>query len=212
MIRVILFTETNSIFGYRFLDKLHQQADIHLVAVVTRQKRIFCDYYINDAIQVDNSTEAARRNIPVFRPLNTADPEFLDALRLLKPDYLLVANYQLKLGPEVLAIPTADAINFHPSPLPRYAGLAPFHWMAQRHETKGGVSAIRMGAGLDDGEIIAQQLLQLDGTESSEEIRQSHFEASWRLLDLILPTLVTRTYRSVPQDLEQRTYYGAPKI
>ena len=116
----------------------------------------------------------------------------------------------MRLTKIVLQIPRLDAINFHPSPLPKYAGLAPFYWMAKNHEVNGGVSAIHMDVGLDDGDIIAQQLLKLHGDESAQQIRDSHFEASWRLLSLVLPTLVDQSYRYVPQDLSQRTYYGSP--
>lgn len=102
------------------------------------------------------------------------------------------------------------ALNFHPSPLPRYAGLAPFYWMSENHETQGGVSAVRTTAGLDEGPLVAQQLLALTGGETAREIRDMHFAASWRLFDLVLPTLLDRSYRTWDQDLSKRTYFGHP--
>ncbi|MGW6376169.1 formyltransferase family protein [Rhodococcus sp. NPDC055112] len=96
------------------------------------------------------------------------------------------------------------------SPLPKYAGLAPFYWMAEAGETEGGVSAIRMNEALDDGPIVARQLLRLSGNETERAIRDSHFEASWRLFDLVLPTLIDRTYRTVEQSSAERTYFGRP--
>lgn len=110
----------------------------------------------------------------------------------------------------LLAVPSYDALNFHPSPLPRYAGLAPFYWMAENHETQGGVSAVRTTAGLDEGPLVAQQLLALTGGETAREIRDMHFAASWRLFDLVLPTLLDRSYRTWDQDLSKRTYFGHP--
>ncbi|CAM3043214.1 MULTISPECIES: ThiF family adenylyltransferase [Corynebacterium] len=42
------------------------------------------------------------------------------------------------------------------------------------------------------------------------EIRDMHFAASWRLFDLVLPTLLDRSYRTWDQDLSKRTYFGHP--
>ena len=36
------------------------------------------------------------------------------------------------------------------------------------------------------------------------------FAASWRLFDLVLPTLLDRSYRTWGQDLSKRTYFGHP--
>lgn len=208
--RFVLITETNSLFGYEFLHRLLADERSNLAAVVTRAPGVLCDYDLDDDVQVDVATEARQNGVDVYQPENPNASEIVEAMRALAPDYIIVANYQLQVGRELRDVPAVDILNFHPSPLPRYAGLAPYYWMAQNHEAQGGVSAIRMSAGLDDGPLIAQQLLSLRGDETPDEVRASHFGASWRLFDLVLPTLHARTYRSWPQDLSLRTYYGAP--
>ena len=181
MTRIVLFTETNSVFGDYFLTRLASHDDVTLAAVA-------------------------------LRPSNVNTQGFVTAIEDLAPDFFIVANYQLRLGKKLLKVPRRDSINFHPSPLPRYAGLVPFYWMAENHETDGGVSAIRMTIGLDEGPLVAQQLLSLTGTESATEIRDLHFAASWRLFDLVLPTLLDGSYRTWDQDLSQRTYFGHPPV
>ena len=84
----------------------------------------------------------------------------------------------------------------------------------------GGAAAARLvqrqyGAGRDTigrnkAEVVAQQLLALTGGETAREIRDMHFAASWRLFDLVLPTLLDRSYRTWDQDLSKRTYFGHP--
>lgn len=209
MTRFVLFIESSSVFGDYFLRVLADHDQAELAAIVVRKAGVLCDYYLDDD-PVDNAVEADRFGVTVLRPTAVNTPEFIDTMRSLRPDYFIVANYQLRLGETLLDVPVCDAINFHPSPLPEYAGLAPFHWMAENHETEGGVSAVRMTAGLDEGPLIAQQLLTLRGTETAEEIRASHFEASWRLFDLVLPTLLDGSYRAWPQELSQRTSFGSP--
>lgn len=209
-IRVVFFTETNSLFGAPLFRRLVNHPEVDLVGLVVREPGKLCDYYFDDPEQVDLADEGLEHGVHVLRPHRLNSPEVITDLTRLSPDYFLVGNYQQVLRRQVLDIPRIDTINFHPSPLPKYAGLAPFYWMAKAGETEGGVSAIRMNEALDDGPIVAQQLLQLAGTESERDIRDSHFEASWRLFDLVLPTLIDRTYRTVEQVAAERTYFGRP--
>lgn len=210
--RVVLFTETNSLFGAPLFHRLLEHPDVDLTALVVREEGRLCDYYIDDDEQVDLADEGAKHGIRVLRPRDLESPDVLTELQALEPDFFLVGNYQKLLRTPVLQIPRVDTINFHPSPLPKYAGLAPFYWMAAARETDGGVSAIRMNEALDDGPIVAQQLLRLRGDETEREIRDRHFEASWRLFDLVLPTRIDRSYRTVEQDPQERTYFGRPPI
>jgi methionyl-tRNA formyltransferase len=207
---IVLFSETNSAFGEPILQRLLAAEGIELAAVVVREPGHLCDYYLKDPVQVDLAATAEAAGVRVLRPARVNAPPVIAELRKLQPDYFVVANYQQILKDLLLSVPTVDTINFHPSPLPRYAGLAPFYWMSVNHETAGGVSAVKMTRGLDDGPILAQQLLRLTGRETPEQIRASHFEASWRLFDLVLPTLIDRTYCCVAQNLESRTYYSNP--
>jgi methionyl-tRNA formyltransferase len=207
---IVLFSETNSAFGEPILRRLLAAEDVELAAVVVREPGHLCDYYLNDPVQVDLAAIAEAAGVRVLRPARVNAPPVIAQLRALQPDFFVVANYQQILRDLLLSVPAVDTVNFHPSPLPRYAGLAPFYWMSVNHETTGGVTAVKMTRGLDDGPILAQQLLRLTGWETPEEIRASHFEASWRLFDLVLPTLVDRTYCCVAQDLRMRSYYSNP--
>lgn len=210
--RIVLFTETNSVFGDYFLTRLASHDDVTLAAVALREPGALCDYYLDEPEPVDLVEKAAQLRVQALRPSNVNTQEFVSAVEDLVPDFFIVANYQLPLGKRLLEVPRCDAINFHPSPLLRYAGLAPFYWMAEGHETEGGVSVVRMTTGLDEGPLVAQQFLSLTGTETATEIRDLHFAASWRLFDLVLPTLLERSYRTWDQDLSQRTYFGHPPV
>lgn len=210
--RVVMFSETNSKFGAPILMRLLADTETEVRAVVTRHPGHLCDYYVGEPYGVDLAQIARDAGVKTLQPNDVNSPDIVSQLRDAEPDYFIVANYQQILRGELLSVPLVTTVNFHPSPLPRYAGLAPFYWMAENHEHAGGVSAVQMTDGLDDGPVVAQQLLSLRGEESAAQIRQSHFEASWRLFDLVLPTLHDRSYRTVPQDASRRTYYGKPPV
>jgi methionyl-tRNA formyltransferase len=207
---VVLLSEANSKFGAPVLRRLLDDRDIEVVALVTRPAGVLCDYYVDEPHPVDLARMGDAAAIPVLRPGEVNAPDVVLRLQALHPDYFIIANYQQIMREPLLAVPAIAAVNFHPSPLPRYAGLAPFFWMAKNGERRGGVSAALTGTGIDDGPLLAQRELPLTGTETTAQIRDTHFQASWQLLDEVLPTLIDRSFHTVAQDLRSRSYYGRP--
>jgi methionyl-tRNA formyltransferase len=98
---------------------------------------------------------ATEKGVPVFQPASVNDPDGVAVLRGLSPDLLVVAAYGQILSKEVLSIPTHGAINVHGSMLPKYRGAAPVAWAILNGETETGVTIIRMTAGLDAGDMLA---------------------------------------------------------
>ena len=208
--KIVLFSAVNSKFGAPVLDRLLTDPQISVEALVTSPAGQLCDYYVHDPQQVDLAATARAAGVCVMRPPKVNRDTVLVQLRQRRPDYFIIANYQQIFSEALLGVPEVGTVNFHPSPLPRYAGLAPFFWMARNGEREGGVSAVWTTAGIDSGPLVAQRRLPLGGTETSGEIVRSHFEASWHLVDEVLPTLIDRSLRLTDQDLRERSYYGRP--
>lgn len=181
-----------------------------LVGLVSSPEGRRCSYFVDDPEQVDLATQARQLGVPGFRPRNVNDPELLGELAKLAPDYFIVGNYQQILKPSLLAVPTVTSINFHPSPLPRYAGLAPFFWMAKHGERHSGVTALEVTPGIDDGPIVMQRPVELSGTETALDIRMSHEQENVDMLAQLIPRLASHSYETVPQDLRMRSYFGRP--
>ncbi|WSQ09926.1 methionyl-tRNA formyltransferase [Streptomyces sp. NBC_01231] len=208
--RVVLLSETNSKFGAPLLTDLLAHPHVEVVGVVTREPGRLCGYYVGEQDPVDLAEQATAAHLPVLRPRSINSPESVAALTALAPDYLLIANYQQILRKAVLDVPRKAVVNFHPSPLPRYAGLSPFFWMARKGERDAGVTALITTPGIDDGPVLAQRPVPLDATEGAGEIRDRLFAESRRLLHDVVPRLVSGDLTAVPQDLGQRSYFSAP--
>lgn len=127
---------------------------------------------------VDLAAQADAASVPLLRPQSVNSSDTVVALKELDPDYLLIANFQQILCEPVLVVPRRAVVNFHPGPLPRYAGLAPFFWMARNGERDAGVTALITMPGIDDGPILAQRPVALTGTEAVGEIRDRLFAES----------------------------------
>ncbi|BCB38808.1 methionyl-tRNA formyltransferase [Bacillus cereus] len=209
--KVILFSEVNSKFGLPFLRELIQEPSISVEALVTSPEGKLCSYYIGEPDPVDLEKEAKKNGIPVLRPNSLNDSNNIELLKTYAADYFIIANYQKILKEAMLSIPKEDTINFHPSPLPRYAGLAPFFWMAKNGEKSGGVSCIQVVPEIDAGPILAQMPVVMSGTETALEIRNIHFKQSIILLKQVLPKIKNKNFTSQSQILSNRTYYGQPK-
>lgn len=115
-------------------------------------------------------TIAVESGVPVLQPesINTADG--VEALKGFDADLLVVAAYGQILKPEVLNAARLGGINVHASLLPKYRGAAPVAWAIWRGETVTGVSIIRMSAGLDAGEILAQKSIPIFPDETAGEL------------------------------------------
>ncbi|MEY9212377.1 formyl transferase [Thermobifida halotolerans] len=208
--RVILLSEVNSKLGEPFLDMLHHHPLTDLAAVVTSPPGKLCDYFVADERQVDLEAQAKTLGVPVLRPKSVNAPEVVARLRALEPDYLIVGNFQQILKADLLAVPKVTSVNFHPSPLPRYAGLAPFYWMVRNGETDGAVTAIEMAAGVDTGAVLAQHATPLTGRETALELRTVQERANVLMLLDLIPQLAARTFTRTPQDPSERTYFTRP--
>lgn len=209
-IRVVLLSETNSKFGAPFLTALLAHPDVEVAGVLTRPPGTLCSYYIGEQDPVDLADQAGAAGVPVLRPRSVNDPETVAALTELAPDYLLIANFQQILREPVLAVPRHAVVNFHPGPLPRYAGLAPFFWMARNGERDAGVTALITTPGIDDGPVLAQRPVALTGTEGAGEIRDRLFGESRHLLHEVIPRLVRGDLTAAAQDMDSRSYFSAP--
>lgn len=210
--KVIFFSEINSKFGMPFFKKIIQDPHFEISAFVTTPAGRVCSYYVGEPNQVNLEAFAKENDIPVLRPTNIKTTEIYNKLKSYSPDYIIIANYQKILQKNLIDLPKYKALNFHPSPLPRYAGLAPFFWMAKQGEKNSGVSCIEVAPQVDGGEIVAQLPVVFNGNETSLEIRNRLFNRSLSLLDKVLESIVTGTMSTRPQDKKLRQYYGNPTI
>jgi methionyl-tRNA formyltransferase len=106
-------------------------------------------------------------NVPVAQPESINTPEGLALLREMKPDLLVVAAYGQILSKDVLTVPTRGTINVHASLLPKYRGAAPVAYAILGGEQKTGVSIIKVTPGLDSGDMILQDALEIQSNDTT---------------------------------------------
>lgn len=116
---------------------------------------------------------AAAAGLPVVQPESINTPDGLAAYRDLRPDLVVVAAYGQILSKDVIATPAVGIINVHASLLPKYRGAAPVAYAILNGEAQTGVTIIKVTPGLDSGDMILQEALDIrpDDTTGTLEAR-----------------------------------------
>ena len=153
---------------------------------------------------------AKRHGIPVLQPLKVRAPEFVETIRELSPDLIVVVAYGQILSPAILSIPPRGCVNVHGSLLPKYRGAAPIARALLRGEPKTGVTTMLMDAGMDTGPILLMEETEILPEDNLETLHGRLARMGARLLLKTLEGLEKGTLEPQAQDHAQATY--APKI
>ncbi|EQG75763.1 methionyl-tRNA formyltransferase [Clostridioides difficile DA00165] len=113
---------------------------------------------------------AIENNIPVYQPVKARDKKFIDKIKSLNPDVIVVVAFGQILPKEILEIPKLGCINVHVSLLPKYRGAAPINWVIINGEEKTGVTTMYMDEGLDTGDMILKTEVNLDENITAGEL------------------------------------------
>ena len=149
---------------------------------------------------------AIENNLPVYQPIRAKEESFVNEIKNLNPDVIVVVAYGQLLSKEFLDIPKYGCINVHVSLLPKYRGAAPINWVIINGEQKTGVSTMFMDEGLDSGDVILQSEFKLDDEITAGELHDKMTvegsELLCETLDLIKEGKAPRT----PQNHDEFTY------
>ncbi|RJR15931.1 MAG: methionyl-tRNA formyltransferase [Nitrospiraceae bacterium] len=130
--------------------------------------------------------EAHKAGLRILQPGRVRDPEFIDILRALNPEAVVVAAYGQILPGAIIHLPELGCINIHASLLPAYRGAAPINWAIINGEGKTGITTMLMDEGMDTGPVLLKRETEIsaDDTAGSLSLRLSKIGA-----ELLIPTL-----------------------
>ena len=149
---------------------------------------------------------AQNRGIPVVQPQNLKDTAAQQALAAWHPDLMVVVAYGLILPPAVLQIPVYGCINVHASLLPRWRGAAPIHRAIAAGDAKSGVAIMRMDAGLDTGDVLAEAQVDITATETTGSLHDKLIELGRPQLRRVVDQIPDIFTEAQAQDDNQATY------
>lgn len=153
---------------------------------------------------------AQKYKIPVETPEKIKDAIFIERIKALVPDLIVVVAYGKILPKEMIAIPKYGAINVHASLLPKYRGAAPVQWALLKGEHETGVTVMQISETLDTGDIILQDKVLIDPADNAETLLDKLFARGAQTLLAALDLIKKGTAKRTPQKDADATY--APLI
>ena len=131
-------------------------------------------------------------------------------LRDLKPGIVLSVLFEKIFPDEILQIPTMAALNFHPAPLPRYAGIAPTFWVLSNGEKETAVTIHHLDVGIDTGDIFAQSTVGIKEDDSVHALYVRCCLQGSRLLAEAFERLFRGECVRTSQNMDERSYFSSP--
>ena len=124
--------------------------------------------------------------------ISKQDFEFalLAAIKNYQPDYLVLAKFMRILSPEFVAQFNNNIINIHHSFLPAFVGASPYRQAYERGVKLIGATAHFVTNDLDEGPIIAQQIIPVTHTFTVEDMIRSGKEIETAVLAKALQLVI----------------------
>ena len=149
---------------------------------------------------------AMKLGLPVYQPARVRTPEFVEILKGLEPDIIVVVAFGQILTKEILDMPKYGCINVHASLLPKYRGAAPIQWAVINGEKVSGVTTMRMDEGIDTGDMILKKEVILDKKETGGSLFDKLSVEGAKLCVETLEKLLDGTAEFTKQDDKESTH------
>ena len=150
--------------------------------------------------------KALEYEIPVYQPVKARDPEFVELLKGMDPDVIVVVAFGQLLPKAILDIPKYGCVNVHASLLPKYRGAAPIQWAVIDGEEVSGVTTMLMDEGLDTGDMLERAEIVLDEKETGGSLFDKLSALGGELILSTLEKMENGTITRTPQGDSTTSY------
>ena len=146
--------------------------------------------------------------IPLYCPEKVNQPEWIARIAAFRPEVIFSFYYRHMLTDEILVIPPHGAYNLHGSLLPAYRGRCPVNWVLVQGERQTGVTLHHMVTKADAGDIVGQNVVPIERTDTAVILYKKLCDSAGVLLDELLPQMKAGTAPRLPQDIGKGSYFG----
>jgi len=151
-----------------------------------------------------------KNKLKILQPRNLKDHDFLNEIKLLKPDIFIVVAFRML--PKILwKIPQKGTINLHASLLPNLRGAAPIHWAIINGLKETGVSTFYIDENIDCGQVIEQKKVSILENENTGELYNRLKKIGALTILSTLEKIDTKGFKSIKQ-IESKENLKAPKL
>lgn len=124
----------------------------------------------------------------------------------LRPTLIVTCAYGQLVPRELLVYPEYGCINVHASLLPKLRGGAPIHRAIMNGYKETGITIMHMSPRLDQGDIISQERIPIEDTDTAETLHNKLSILGRDLLLKTLPSIIDKTAPRIVQDESEATF------
>ncbi len=150
------------------------------------------------------------KQISVWEVNRLSDPQTVSTLAAYRPDVICVACFSLRLPRVIINLPRLGCLNVHPSLLPDNRGPVPLFWTFRQGCEATGVTIHLMDEGMDSGDILAQEVIEIPDGISYVELESQCAIQGGALLAHTVWNLYQGRATSVKQDETKSSYHSFP--
>ncbi|MEN4053454.1 MULTISPECIES: methionyl-tRNA formyltransferase [Sulfurimonas] len=198
MIKVIFMGTPD--YADAILQELIEDSKIDVVAVYTQPDKPVGRKKVLTPPPV--KVTAQEYNIPIYQPVRLREEAVVRELLTIECDYIVVAAYGQILPREILD--HAPCINLHASILPQYRGASPIQQTLLNGDKETGVTAMLMEEGLDTGDILKIEKIQVADDEMLEQLFHRLTQVATTLTIDVVKNF--HSYTPIPQDETKATH------
>jgi len=196
----IVFMGTSSFAVLVLEELLKEKKNNNIVGVVTKRDRPAGRGRKLRPSPVKEKAE--EEGLTIWQPERVNAPEFLELLRGVSPDIIIVAAYGQILRRDLLSIPPKGVINVHASLLPRFRGPDPIRSALLQGEKETGVTIMLIDEGVDTGPVLAQKKVEIEKEDNYQSLTEKLGKEGGKLLVETLPRWVRGEIAPRPQEGE----------
>ena len=155
---------------------------------------------------------AISNNIKYFQPKNLKDQSFIDKIKSINPDIIVVVAFRM-IPKSIWQIPKYGTINLHASLLPNYRGSAPINWTIINNENFTGVTTFFIDDKIDTGDVLLQEKIKVDKKINAGELHDKlkvigAITVKKTIKEILNNTLIKKKQK---QDRDYKTAYKLDK-
>lgn len=191
-------------FAVGSLEALCKSGKHEIVGVVTQPDRP--KGRGNKMLMTPVKEYALAQGYTVYQPQKVKTEEFVQVLRDLQPELIVVAAFGQFLSKEILEMPKYGCINVHASLLPKYRGAAPIQYAIIKGEKESGVTIMQMDIGMDTGAMLSKVVVPIGENTTMGELHDALREQGAALLLKTIDSIAVGSAVAVPQNNDEATY------
>ena len=146
------------------------------------------------------------QQLPEIKAKSVNSPEFIDALKKLKPDIVLVGSWSEKFSVQTINIPKKGCVNVHPALLPQYRGPNPYAQVILNSEDKTGVTFHLMDVNYDTGSILHQKEVPMSFVDTGKSLKHKCCDVARQEVQVLLDSYTEKFKNQISQNEKEATY------